>query len=238
MPEALLNSEHQLFPETRWTLIQRLQDSDEPGAALALSELCEIYNHPLYAYARKVYGQEGEDLVQGFLAAMLRKKGKKGIFRKVERVEDKKLRSFVLVCFKRYASRVLMRDEQGKQLQEEAGQLQVLSTPEASAADQLYHRKWAIMLMNKVLARMRAEWEFERRGTFFDDLIRCMRDGRGEITFAAIAAKEGLTSANVRQIARRLRKQFKEYFFEEVRPTVTTEAELEEEIAFLMSLLS
>ena len=66
-----------LFEATRWSVVVAAADSGQGSdCQLALSELCQTYWFPVYAYLRrKGYGKpQAEDLAQGFFARLLEKK--------------------------------------------------------------------------------------------------------------------------------------------------------------------
>ena len=68
-------SRDELFASTRWIMVLEAGDSATTSAhALgALSELCQIYWRPLYAFLRRqAYGSEdAQDLTQGFFADLI-----------------------------------------------------------------------------------------------------------------------------------------------------------------------
>src|ERR1043166_1404981 len=72
---AQAESHDELFASTRWTMALGAGDSARaPVHALnALSELCQIYWRPLYAFLRKQgYGPEdAQDLTQDFFAHLI-----------------------------------------------------------------------------------------------------------------------------------------------------------------------
>src|SRR5215472_15699374 len=89
-----------IFPDTSWSLILQLRmPKDKESVAEALNELCRAYWQPLYIYLRRS-GREAEaakDLVQGFLAHFLSKKG-------FERIgpNDGRFRHFLLGALRNY----------------------------------------------------------------------------------------------------------------------------------------
>jgi len=96
------------FRPTRWTLVQRVQgDGSEIEAKEALNELCGMYWRPLYAFARGFgrSAEDAEDVVQGFLTRGVEKE----IFAAADR-EKGKMRTFLLVSFKRYLRDVHAKD--------------------------------------------------------------------------------------------------------------------------------
>ena len=91
------------FSATRWTLIYAARhDSPE-----ALESLLKRYWLPLYAYIRRTghSKEDAEDLVQGFFSEWLSRD-----FLKNLAPENGKFRSFLLACYKNYASNVRERE--------------------------------------------------------------------------------------------------------------------------------
>src|SRR4030095_8988419 len=63
------------FATTRWSLVLAAGRDSTAGSRAALSELCELYWRPVYAFARR-QGYEvhdAEDLTQAFFARLLEK---------------------------------------------------------------------------------------------------------------------------------------------------------------------
>src|SRR5439155_17515972 len=61
------------FAPTRWSLIVAAREQDSPGARQALSQLCEVYWYPLYAYIRRRghAPDAAQDLTQEFFSRLL-----------------------------------------------------------------------------------------------------------------------------------------------------------------------
>ena len=55
------------FHPTHWTLVLKAAQSNTPGAAGALGELCQLYWYPLYVFARRRgrSPDDAKDLTQG-----------------------------------------------------------------------------------------------------------------------------------------------------------------------------
>src|SRR5580704_18154336 len=62
-----------IMPETRWSLVQRVQEKDDRKALVALGELMKIYSEPLraFALARGESPSDAEDVVQGFYEMLI-----------------------------------------------------------------------------------------------------------------------------------------------------------------------
>ncbi len=56
------------FTTTSWTVVAQARDRNSPEARQALTELCQAYWYPMYAFVRRRghSAHEAEDLTQGF----------------------------------------------------------------------------------------------------------------------------------------------------------------------------
>ena len=69
------------FTTTSWTVVAQAQDENVPAARQALTELCQAYWYPMYAFLRRGghSPDEAEDLTQGFFADLLWRDSLKGV---------------------------------------------------------------------------------------------------------------------------------------------------------------
>jgi len=104
-PLCEAESRDELFASTRWTMVLGAGDSAAASAhALsALSELCQIYWRPLYAFLRKQgHGPEdAQDLAQGFFAHVIKTR----TYARADR-EKGRFRSFLLGALKHFIADV------------------------------------------------------------------------------------------------------------------------------------
>src|SRR5262245_45847628 len=150
------------FTSTRWTMVLEAGDSAAASAKAlgALSELCQIYWRPLYAFLRRHgYGlEDAQDLTQGFFAHLIETRA----YAHVDR-EKGRFRSFLLGTMKHFASHARDRDRAQKrgggfllvQLDEAA-----LSEAETYAArcencssESVFEREWAATLLRQAFER-------------------------------------------------------------------------------------
>src|SRR5262245_1513273 len=87
------------FATTHWSVVLSAADSDAPGAAQALENLCHTYWYPLYAYVRRKghSPEDAQDFTQGFFARFLEKNYLADVNR-----ERGKFRSFLLASLQHY----------------------------------------------------------------------------------------------------------------------------------------
>src|SRR6266508_1418761 len=95
------NERNELFASTRWTMVLEAGDSATASAhALsALSELCQIYWRPLYAFLRKhgYSSEDAQDLTQGLFADLIQTRA----YAHADR-EKGRFRSFLLGALKHF----------------------------------------------------------------------------------------------------------------------------------------
>ena len=202
------------FSETRWSLVSRVGAGGAEGHA-ALEELCRLAWVPLFSYARRCgwSAEDAEDAVQSFLATACGK----GLFA-AARQDRGKLRTFLLTAFKRS----LLNERRYRAAECRGGGHPTLSLALASveeqyhlefreteSPDRLYHRQWALGVMEAALAAL--EMEYAETGRWH--AFKILADGlEGELPdggYAAAAAELGLTENATRQAMYRLRVAFR-----------------------------
>jgi RNA polymerase sigma-70 factor (ECF subfamily) len=230
------------FATTHWSLVLAARDRAEPGAADALASLCALYWYPLYAYVRR-RGHDADaahDLTQEFFARLL----EKDFLAAVDRGKGK-FRSFLLAACnhflanehdrararKRGGGRPLLSldaaDAEGRYRAEPAGGL----TPE-----KLFERRWALALLQQVMARLRAEFEARDKGRLFDHLRGFLVGEKGP-GYRQTANELGMTEGAVKVAVHRLRQRYRELLHEEIGRTVTGPEQVEEEVRDLFRAL-
>jgi RNA polymerase sigma factor (sigma-70 family) len=232
------------FPSTHWTVILEARDGPGTQGQDALARLCTAYWYPLYAFIRRrgASPQDAEDLTQGFLCHFLERDA-------LARVQPAagKFRSFLLGCLKKYLSKERERAQAQKRggacqwvpLDGEEAELRYAreladtATPEA-----LFERRWAISVLEQTMAAMRQEYSTPEKRSLFEDLQRFLFAGREEASRSEVAAKRGVTTGAIDVAIHRLRQRFGALLREQVVRTVSSEAEVDEEIRYLRSLMS
>jgi RNA polymerase sigma factor (sigma-70 family) len=232
------------FATTRWSLVVRVQHGSAASAQAALEQLCRTYWYPLYACVRRL-GQspeDAEDSVQGFFAAFLA-----GNYLKSADPGRGRFRSFLLMALKRY----LANEWDKARAQKRGGahrpiawdgltaeQRYVLEPGERFTPDQLYERRWALTLLEAVLARLQQEQLQAGRGEWFASLKEFLTSpGRGT-PYAGIAARLKVSESAVKVALHRLRRRYRELLEAEIADTVSAPGEIAEERRYLLAVLS
>jgi RNA polymerase sigma factor (sigma-70 family) len=231
------------FAATRWTLVlQAARGAQTPRAAAAMAELCQIYWYPLYAFIRRRghAAQDAEDLTQEFFARLLDKR----FLARADR-EKGRFRTFLLTAVKRF----LTNEHEAARAQKRGGGRRIIRLdglePEARyrlepavtlSPERLFERQWALTLLNRVLARLQADTDAEGKAALFDPLKGHLTGSRTE-TYAATAARLGVSEGAVQVAVHRLRRRYRELIREEIEHTVASPEEVEDEIRYLFACL-
>jgi len=234
------------FHPTRWSLVAAVSSPHECEAGPALEVLCQSYWYPLYAYIRSKgwTADEAQDLTQGFFARLI----EKGIFAQAD-PERGRLRTFLLNACQNF----LINEWKKTQTQRRGGGLQPLSmdalqaeewyaqepverlTPEA-----LYHRRWAIMVLERAMIRLRQEYEHSDRQPLFEALKPQLEDDASAESQRQIAARLHTSEGALRVAVFRLRQRHRAILFEEVAKSleVNSSNEVRTELESLVAALA
>jgi RNA polymerase sigma-70 factor (ECF subfamily) len=236
------------FHTTHWSLVVRAQgvsrglDGGSTLAHAALARLCELYWYPLYAFVRRQGHRphDAQDLTQEFFARLLAK----GWLAEVQQ-DQGRFRSWLLAAMKHFLSNEWDR----LKAQKRGGHANVVSIDEATAegryreepaemdtAERLFDRRWALTLLDRVLAQLRAEFASDGKGVLFDALKGALT---GEARpYAEIAQELGTSEGAVKVAVHRLRDRYRALIRAEVMQTVATPEETEAELRHLLSALA
>ena len=232
------------FRTTHWSVVLSAQDKSSPQSDQALESLCRTYWYPLYAFVRR-QGQspaDAEDLVQEFFARLLAK----DYLAVVDR-EKGRFRTFLVMAMKRFLAnewdRLRTQKRGGGQaaLPLDAAQAEIRYQEDASlsrTAHMAFDREWAVTLLHQTLTRLRQEHERLGSGQDFEVISRFLTVGKESIPYAQTAVQLGISEAAARMAVHRLRRRFREVVREEVAQTVARAEEVDEEIRYLIEILS
>lgn len=210
----------------------------------AISQLCQSYWYPLYAYVRRQVADvhEAQDLTQAFFAYLL----DKNVFAQANRQRGR-FRSFLLTAFKHFLSK--HRDQANAQ--KRGGGRPVMSLDFAIAEtqylvepcttltpEQLYDRQWAITLLEQIMLRLENEYALRGKSEHFRQLKDFAIGDHAGITYAEVAARLNTTEAAAKMAAHRLRQRYRELLREEIAQTVATPEEIDDELRNLLAVLS
>lgn len=232
------------FAATRWTLVLAAGGGRSSSrAAAALAELCRAYWYPLYAYVRRrgFDAHDAEDLTQAFFLRLLEKECLADVDRRKGR-----FRAFLLASLKHFLSN---RRDQAR-AKKRGGGRRVLSLDAMKAEsryrlepadlltpERLFERRWALAVLEQVLARLQAEQRAEGKTDLFDRLKPFLAAGRSAGGYAETARDLGMTAGAVKTAVHRLRRRYRRLLRDEIAQTVASPEQIDEEIRYLMECL-
>jgi RNA polymerase sigma factor (sigma-70 family) len=237
------------FPSTHWSVVLTAGKSHAgPQAAqAALAELCQTYWVPLYSFVRsRGYAvHDAQDLTQSFFAYLIEHK----IYAHVDRQKGR-FRSFLLASLKNFLADVSDRERTLKrgggqsflplheeQIKEAESLFQ--NHRGASTEDRLFDRSWAEALVTAGLERLSLDYRSEGKEKLFNELRIFLAGSAGPLpAYAQLAARLGITESTLRSHVTRLRARYREVLRAEVRQTVDTEAEVDDELHELLRVLT
>jgi hypothetical protein len=89
-----------------------------------------------------------------------------------------------------------------------------------------------------VLARLRREYSHTGKGDVYEQLKDCLTFENAAAPYAEVAARLNMSEGAVKVAAHRLRARYRELLREQIAQTVTSAAEVEEEIRQLFTALA
>lgn len=232
------------FITTNWSVVLTAQ-GESPAAAEALEKLCRIYWWPLYGFVRRegYTPEEAQDLTQGFFALLLERKDLD-----VVRQEKGRLRSYLLVSLKNFLAKARRRE---LAIKRGGGQALVpldellareradLEPADALSAERIYERRWALALLEQVLARLGEEYRVAgpAAGGLFEQLKQMLTDEPGRPSQAEIAEAMSMSENAVKQAFYRLRQRYRLLLREEIAHTVAAPGDVEDELRHFIAVL-
>lgn len=229
------------FPTTRWSLVIAAGDPQRKDARSALVALCENYWYPLYAYLRRrgYPADQAQDFTQDFLIRVLEG-------RYLDRVQPEKgrFRSFLLTSLKFFVA-----DEEDRRRAHKRGGGVVVPLEFSSGEERyqrepahdetperIFERRWALAVLDRVVEKLRQEFEQHGRPEHFDQL-KVFLLGRSDAPYATLAREMNTSEGALKVAIHRLRKRYRELFRQEIADTVADPAEVESELRFLADVL-
>jgi hypothetical protein len=105
------------------------------------------------------------------------------------------------------------------------------------AADQIYERRWALTVLDEVLARLGDEYRVAGNIQLFDRLQKSLTDEPDRPSPADTAHELGMTENAVRQASYRLRQRYRQLLHEEIAHTVMVPGDIDDELRHLVTVL-
>jgi DNA-directed RNA polymerase specialized sigma24 family protein len=233
-----------LFATTQWNVVRAAASADSPAAAQALEILCRTYWRPVYAYLLRdgTALEAARDLTQQYFQHLIAS----NIPAQADAVKGK-FRSFLLLTLKHFLTDEARRARRSRsipasfllplhcaetQLAVEGGWC-TQATPEA-----VFDRSWAETLVNETRRKLAAECESSGKCEFFEAARDFLPGGQAQCPYAELARQLQVDLNVVKVRIHRLRERFGELLRDEIAQTVSSPAEVDEELRYLIDVLS
>jgi RNA polymerase sigma factor (sigma-70 family) len=229
------------FHTTHWSLVLLACHNQAPEGHAALAELCGIYWYPLYAHVRRRGHdpEQAKDLTQSFFLhliehdALTQVDSRKGKFRSFLLAS---LNNFLFVAYRRENA---IKRGGGRELLSldiiDAEGRYRLEPVEESTAEQLFDARWAMTLLHETMRQL--EESYADRPQIFRVLKVFLLPTGHAMSYEEAASELSVSIPAVKTLIHRLRQRYISLLRREVGRTVSSEAEIDEEIHYLCEVL-
>ena len=233
------------FHTTRWSAVLLSAQSRAPGSQAALAELCRIYWYPIYSFVRRRghSPEDAQDLTQGFFLHLLDHKA----LSQVSPLKGK-FRSFLLASLQNY----LFDEADRTRCLKRGGNIEFipldmrfaedryrLAPLDFLTADKVFDARWAMILMDEAMDRLRKEYGGQGKTSLFETLKPFIDpiNSKAALSYEQVADTLRVPVGSVKKLIFRLRKRYASLLREEVARTVSDSGEVDEEIHSLCEAL-
>src|SRR5499427_6515518 len=232
------------FEETSWSVVIATGATTPARAETAMAELCRIYWRPIYAYLRRsgYDTNDAQDLTQSFFQHLLQNE----TLRRVSR-DKGRFRSFLLGALKR----CLADEKMQRHTLKRGGRIQFISTDDLeaeelhhlradheAAPDEILDARWAGVILERALDKVRAECVAEGKAGFFEALSPFLEGTKTHVSYQEVADRMSLGLGAVKTLINRLRRQFAAAVRREVMQTVGAPHEVDDELRRLRTVFA
>ena len=232
------------FATTHWSVVLTAQ-GESPEADKALEKLCRTYWWPIYSFIRRQGAgpEEAKDLTQSFFALLFERRDLEAVRR-----EKGRLRSFFFASLKNFLAKerryaAVAKRGEGRALisldELLARKRSDLEPADTLSADRIFERRWALTVLEQVLARLEDEYcaAGPASAGLFEQLKKLLTDDGQRPSQAQIGHQFGMTENAVNQAFYRLRERYRELLHEEIAHTVIAPDDTEDELRHLIAVL-
>lgn len=233
------------FNTTHWTIVLACGDeSDSARAQEALASLFQTYWYPLYAYVRRRgYGEhDAEDLVQAFCLHLQERHA----LAKADRQRGK-FRTFLLSSLQNFLANENERARAqkrggGRDLirldAEEADARYKLEPAHSLTPEAIFEKRWAHSLLEQTVNGLRQDFVARGKERLFEGLSSFLTAELHETSYQTAADQLRLPLSAVKTTIHRLRRDYRSRLREEISRTVSSPAEIDDELLYLRKVLA
>lgn len=225
-------------------MVQQAGGTESPESTHALETLCRTYWYPLYAYVRRSghTPHDAEDLTQAFFTRFLERQW-------VEEADRSRgrFRSFLLSSLKHFLAnewdkaRAMKRGGHIKfvPLNADTAETRYQGEPTDTATpDKEFDRRWAMALLDTVLARLQRDYAEAGKTALFESLKGTLGGERSAVPYAQLGEQLHTSEGAVKVAVHRLRQRYRLILRAEIANTVATPDDVEEELRDLFAALA
>ena len=212
-----------------------------PESHASLAALCKVYWLPIYGFIRRngYDREEAEDLTQAFFTVML----EKNYLGDADR-DRGRFRTFLLTAVKHFLANewdkahAFKRGGDRMVIPIDSAEAEAWYVPEAvehETPQSLFERRWAQSLLELVMAKLQAEFTVQGKAEYFDRLSPLLNGDPTAKGYEALAAELGASPGALRVTVHRMRRRYRDLLRAEIAETVSTPADIDDEIRFLLA---
>jgi len=210
----------------------------------ALETLCQAYWYPIYVYVRrKGYGpDDAQDLTQEFFAQLISKHH----LRLADRTKGR-FRTFLLTTLDYFLAREWSRAHRQKRggefifisLDEQRPEERYRLEPaDNDTPEKKFLRQWALAILKQTMDALERECGANSTGALFQEAKSLLSGERESGAYAGISQRLAMSEGAVRVAVHRLRQRYGELLRKEIAQTVDKPEEVDEEMRYLLTVLS
>ncbi|MFK7768863.1 MAG: RNA polymerase sigma factor [Mariniblastus sp.] len=250
---------HRVFATTSWSMVLDAADArSKNGQTLsannresqireALSQLCQQYWYPLYAFVRRKGFErtQAEDLTQAFFTDLLEKN-------RLEKAEPARgrFRSFLLASLNNFIANhwraesaekrgggqtVLSIDyEQADSRYRERGSMEVVS--HEISAEKVFERNWALSILDQTLMAVGEQYDQSGKPELFEAL-KGFLTGDENLPYADVAQSLGMKEGAIKVAVHRMRQRYGQQLRLQIAKTIEDPDDVDNELQSLFAAL-
>jgi RNA polymerase sigma-70 factor (ECF subfamily) len=182
---------------------------------------------------------QAEEITQEFFVALLTKDGLAQLSR-----EGGRFRSFLLTAVKNFLANIWDKQVALKR----GGGAGIVSIDQAGFRESLegavafseaiYDREWAMLVLERTTRTLEQGYATAGKSTLFQALREKLRGDRTGRPYTELASELQMSAGSLKVAVHRMRGRFREILKEEIARTVQSEAEVQDEVRYLLRVVS
>lgn len=232
------------FRTTNWTLILQASQVDSALAREAFAALYTQYWVPLYVYVRRRGHppEEAEDVTQDFLVMLMTSESLRGL-----RQEGGRFRAYLAQSLSHY---LCNRWKKGRSKKRGGGivrvpmdlhEIESTLVPEGMVPEdplRSFERRWVETLLDAVMKRLAGHYDAKGKSALFQAVRPYLLKDPDNAQYGQAAGPLGLSEGAFRVAVHRVRHLYGRLLREEVARTVGRPDEVEDELRYLLGIVS